>query len=355
MRNRPAAAASVVLCALVLLLLLASHQYSADLPAPTAPARDEQGRLYARMAGYDVWFGNVRGNIFSRNHTSLQLLDPKFWAFSWDEMAARDLPAMLTYALLASGASEVAYVGHSQGTTLGLAFLASHAGSELAARVKVAILLAPVTFVTHVDSIPLLTLAQLNTDQIFTLLGFHEFMPSIEVLARLEGQLCRLQPALCVNILAAICGYNPSNLDQARLPTYVNYTPSGTSVQNMAHWSQAVRQPGEAVMRHYDYGTSCRTLLDTPRPCNQAVYGQLVPPQYNLSAIDNSLVLFTGGQDRLADPRDLQLMLQVLPSHHILLHQHFPDYEHLDFIWGINAAHRVYSSVLEVLGKLHDS
>lgn len=66
-------------------------------------------------------------------------------------------------------------------------------------------------------------------------------MPSIEVLARLEGQLCRLQPALCVNILAAICGYNPSNLDHARLPTYVNYTPSGTSVQNMAHWSQ-VRQ-----------------------------------------------------------------------------------------------------------------
>jgi hypothetical protein len=48
-------------------------------------------------------------------------------------------------------------------------------------------------------------------------------------------------------------------------------------------------------MRHYDYGTSCRTLLDTPRPCNQAVYGQLVPPVYNLTAIENQLVLFTGG------------------------------------------------------------
>jgi hypothetical protein len=78
--------------------------------------------------------------------------------------------------------------------------------------------------------------------QIFTLLGFHEFMPSIEVLSKLEGQLCKLQPALCVNILAAICGYNPSNLDQQRLPTYVNYTPSGTSVQSMAHWSQV--RPG---------------------------------------------------------------------------------------------------------------
>lgn len=31
---------------------------------------------------------------------------------------------------------------------------------------QVAILLAPVAFVTHVDSIPLLTLAQLNTDQV---------------------------------------------------------------------------------------------------------------------------------------------------------------------------------------------
>jgi hypothetical protein len=49
-------------------------------------------------------------------------------------------------------------------------------------------------------------------------------------------------------------------------------------------------------MRYYDYGTSCRTLLDTPRPCNQAVYGQLVPPMYNLSSIDNQLVLFTGEQ-----------------------------------------------------------
>lgn len=63
-------------------------------------------------------------------------------------------------------------------------------------------------------------------------------MPSVELLARLEGELCKYQPALCVNILAAICGYNPDNLDERRLPTYVNYTPSGTSVMNMAHWSQ---------------------------------------------------------------------------------------------------------------------
>lgn len=74
--------------------------------------------------------------------------------------------------------------------------------------------------------------------QIFTLLGFHEFLPSSEVVSKLEGQLCQVQPYLCANLLSAICGYNPNNIDIERLPTYLNYTPSGTSVKNMAHWSQ---------------------------------------------------------------------------------------------------------------------
>jgi predicted alpha/beta-fold hydrolase len=88
-------------------------------------------------AGWDVWLGNVRGNVFSRNHTSLGLLDPAFWAFSWDDMAAHDLPAMMTYALLAGGGDWLAYVGHSQGTTLALAMLSAAAGSALVERVRV--------------------------------------------------------------------------------------------------------------------------------------------------------------------------------------------------------------------------
>lgn len=69
-------------------------------------------------------------------------------------------------------------------------------------------------------------------------MGFHEFMPSSEILSKLEGQLCQVQPYLCVNLLSAICGYNPDNLNIERLPIYLNYTPSGTSVKNMAKWAQ---------------------------------------------------------------------------------------------------------------------
>jgi lysosomal acid lipase/cholesteryl ester hydrolase/gastric triacylglycerol lipase len=84
--------------------------------------------------------------------------------------------------------------------------------------------------------------------QVFTLLGFHEFMPSSEILSKLEGQMCKVQPYLCVNLLSIVCGYNPDNLDIERLPIYLNYTPSGTSVKNMAKWAQ-VRSDTAAVSR----------------------------------------------------------------------------------------------------------
>ena len=52
-------------------------------------------------------------------------------------MASRDLPAMLTHELMVTGAPHVSYIAHSQGTTIGMAFLSSHAGSALAERIKV--------------------------------------------------------------------------------------------------------------------------------------------------------------------------------------------------------------------------
>lgn len=43
--------------------------------------------------------GNSRGNGFSRNHTGLDPGKAEFWDFSWDEMAAFDVPAMVSHVL----------------------------------------------------------------------------------------------------------------------------------------------------------------------------------------------------------------------------------------------------------------
>ena len=72
--------------------------------------------------GYDVWMGNMRGNYYSRAHVKYNPdHDEEFWDFSWDDMARDDLPSMISYILNATKHTQVAYVGHSQGTAIAFA------------------------------------------------------------------------------------------------------------------------------------------------------------------------------------------------------------------------------------------
>ena len=54
-----------------------------------------------------MWLGNFRGNTYSRAHLSLNPdVDNDYWRFTWDEMARRDLPAMLDYVIEQTGKAE---------------------------------------------------------------------------------------------------------------------------------------------------------------------------------------------------------------------------------------------------------
>ena len=63
--------------------------------------------------------------------------------------------------------------------------------------------------------------------QLFNLLGAHEFLPSSQAASDLFGQLCTQTPLACVSIITAICGFNSENMNLTRLPTMVQYAPSG--------------------------------------------------------------------------------------------------------------------------------
>lgn len=120
-------------------------------------------------AGYDVFLGNARGNTYSRSHVSMNHENAAFWDFSWDEMAKYDLPAMIDYVydLKAEeqGVNEtqknLLYVGHSMGTTMMFALLASK--PEFNDKIQAMFALAPVAYMTNVKS-PLRFLAPLTKD-----------------------------------------------------------------------------------------------------------------------------------------------------------------------------------------------
>ncbi|EFN56361.1 hypothetical protein CHLNCDRAFT_35098 [Chlorella variabilis] len=279
-------------------------------------------------AGYDVWLGNSRGNAFSRNHTGLDPALPAFWDFTWDDMAAYDIPAAVDYVLQQSGCTQLAYVGHSQGTTQMFAALASN--PALRGKLCVAVMLAPAVHMRYIASPALQVLAAMDADKLFSLLGVAEFLPSRRATSDLFGQLCSETPALCASIITAIAGFNADNMNMSRLPTMVQYAPSGTSVKNLAHWAQAIRKSRERE-----------------RPL---VYHSVEPPSYDLGSISSPpLAIFHGGRDRLADERDVQTLLQALPPDAVVYSQLEESYEHLDFTWGIDAKDKVYPAVLDLL------
>lgn len=317
--------------------------------------------------GYDVWLGNSRGNAFSRNHTGFQPTGPTssfFWDFSFDDMADYDIPAVVQYILSNTDAkyTKLAYVGHSQGATQ--AFAALSAKPALQQKIAALIALAPAIFLRYTSSIPFLLLAQLHTDQMFDMLGQHEFLPARKATADIFSAVCKTSPLACTSILTAICGFNPHNLNVTRLPTYVAYAPSGTSVKNMAHWAQLIRQSGEertSLFRRYDYGNTCFTTartsplengLGSPRNCNKRIYNTDIPPSFNLSALtDVPIAIFSGIQDILADPVDVEALVESLPPGALVYFQSELSFEHIDFTWGLSSAEKIYPAVVRLLDQ----
>ena len=70
-------------------------------------------------AGYDVWLGNNRGNIFSYEHEKLDWIkdEKEYWNFSFPELGMFDLPAMVETVVEETNGSKVRYMGVSLGTT----------------------------------------------------------------------------------------------------------------------------------------------------------------------------------------------------------------------------------------------
>uniref|UniRef100_A0A8C3XE08 Lipase n=1 Tax=Cyanoderma ruficeps TaxID=181631 RepID=A0A8C3XE08_9PASS len=261
-------------------------------------------------AGYDVWIGNSRGNTWSRRHQVLTPNQDEFWAFSFDEMAKYDLPAMINFIEQKTGQKQLYYIGHSQGTTIG--FIAFSTMPQLARKIKVFFALSPVTTVMFSQS-PFRKLSVFSDYGLKELFGTREFLPHTALGEMILSRFC-VCSKLCKHMLTLLFGFNWKNTNMSRIDVYAGHTPAGSSVQNLIHWLQ----------------------VNLPR----------FLPVPNREAMEVPTALWNAGQDCLADPRDTALLLPKVRN--LVHHKLIPHWNHLDFVLGLDAT-EVVQTLLRVI------
>ncbi|KAI3803734.1 hypothetical protein L1987_31895 [Smallanthus sonchifolius] len=256
--------------------------------------------------GFDVWVGNVRGTKWSHGHASLSDGDKEFWDWSWQELALYDLEAMLTYINSITN-SKVFVVGHSQGTIISLAAFTQ---PDIVNMVEAAALLSPISYLDHITS-----------KFVLNLVNFH-----------LDEMACDGGRADCSDLLASITGENCC-FNSSRVDFYLEYEPHPTSLKNLKHLFQMIR---EGTFAKYDYGILKNVLQ----------YGQFKPPTFDLSQIPESLPIWMayGGNDALGDVIDVHHTLKELRSKPNVLF--LEDYGHADFLLSTKAYEDLYNNMI---------
>ncbi|XP_075389878.1 lipase member K isoform X3 [Tenrec ecaudatus] len=284
--------------------------------------------------GYDVWMGNSRGNTWSRKHLTLSPQSHEYWAFSLDEMANYDLPATVDFITEKTGQKQLFYVGHSQGTTI--AFIAFSTNPELAKKIKIFFALAPVVTVKYTQS-PLKRLTSFSSKMIKTLFGDKVFSPHTLFNQFIATKVCsqKLFHRMCSRFIFTLSGFDPKNLNMSRLDVYLAQSIMGTSVQNMLHWSQAVNS---GQFQAFDWGSPNQ---------NMKHFNQHTPPVYDVSKMEVPTAVWHGGQDIVADPKDVANLLPNISN--CIYYKLIPHYNHVDFYLGKDAPQEVYQDIISLM------
>ncbi|XP_006231364.1 tear acid lipase-like protein [Rattus norvegicus] len=290
-------------------------------------------------AGYDVWLGNSRGSTWAKKHVTLSPDSEEFWAFSFDQMIAYDLPATINFILNTTGQEQIYYIGHSLGTLIALGAFSTN--QELAEKIKLNILIAPVRTVKYVKGFGRL-LAYFSPEAFKLVFGKKEFLPTV-VFSEYSKYVCniKLVDAGCAGVLGSLTGFSEDQLNTSRIDVYITHSLAGTSTQILIHAGQAIRS-GE--FQAYDWGSPS---------LNMQHYNQTTPPLYSVENMKVPTVMFTGLKDFLADPKDVANLVPKIFN--LIYHKTIPEFSHLDFIVGLNAKTEVSDEILTILGEYDSS
>ncbi|XP_061491386.1 lipase member M-like isoform X3 [Rhineura floridana] len=127
----------------------------------------------------------------------------------------------------------------------------------------------------------------------------------------------------------------PEGLITSRADVYFGIFPDFTSVKDAIHWVQVFQSK---ELKYFDYGSK-----------NKAVYNMTTPPFYNIEDMVVPTALWNAGNDKMVDKKDIELLLPRITN--LVFHKYIPDWQHSDFMWGIDAPTCLFPDVLYLMQK----
>ncbi|XP_015784270.1 lysosomal acid lipase/cholesteryl ester hydrolase [Tetranychus urticae] len=293
------------------------------------------GFLLANL-GFDVWFFHPRGNMYSRNHTTLDPdSDKSYWQFTWDQMALIDLPA--TFELIMNQTEQtVGYIGYSQGGTTIFGLLSEW--PEYSANVVPIINIAPAVRLDNYAGLPYQSILE------SPLVMNYVMNRGGECFGRQQFSFCEESPIMkivCNFVTFNLLSINKNQVDPDRIPVFMSHIPSGTSCWDILHLVQLIKNKNFAK---FDFG----------KTKNLIKYNSTSPPLYDLGkVVTNDLYLVHSIGDHSADPADITLLKSLLTSvptiyDHVIQEKTF---DHLDYFMSKNIGTLVNGPIARMLDK----
>ena len=292
--------------------------------------------------GYVVYLPYIRGTQFSRSHLDYDSgLTSKYWDFSFDHMAAYDVPANINFVKNRDGVEKVYYIGHSQGT---LTFFLAYMNNPEFMEKNVAKFIALGT-VPNVNNAPHFLIKLFDKSKILNLIPVKNFLTLPKEVGQVFVPLCTSKAKfLCNSILSlAFSGtHETGRIDYDRLGKNIFlYEPGGTSLQNMKHWIQIYKAKRA---QKYDYG-----LVE-----NLKHYGQTTPPVYDLKKMKGYSIpslMTISDADPFANPQDTLDFVDNIENKKVVNILSLTNYNHIDYFWADSAVQEIFPKVMNFLDE----
>lgn len=293
--------------------------------------------------GYDVWFGNIRGNKYSRQHKTLNPnKDSAFWQFSFHEHGYYDLKAIVDTVLSETKYTKLTAIGHSQGNTI--FYVLGSTRPEYNDKINVLVSLAPVCYLSHAPS-PLAILIkfapEINT--IAKAINLNEIFGNATINGKLIDLLCNHvligYPVCALGALLPLSGFDVTEFGPAFYKIAIEHFPSSTTRHNLYHFAQVARRKS---FSKFDYGPER----------NMKEYKSVMPPDYELKSVTMPVVLLAANNDKVCMLEDVQRLRSELPNveNYQIIERYLMN--HFDYVWGENMPNYLFPHIFRAIENI---